>query len=132
MDDPPAASRGGGDSGPGRAAAIAGGTEGSPTGGEQVRGRAGLGGKPWSLSGGPRAPGTRAPRDRRAARPGLRRPFPAAAAAGASAPLGGGAPGPPGRPQVHDRLGSREVPGSWRGWVACSEGDADVGFLNGV
>lgn len=129
---PPAASRGGGDSGPGRAAATGcrhclprRRLEGPPGGGEQVRGQAGPGGEAGSLSGGHKRRGP-APRGR-AARPGLRHPFPAAAAAPAGYPRG--AVGPwalLGALRSHGQVGSCEVPGSGRGWVARSPRDANV------
>lgn len=128
--DSPAASRGGGDSGPGPAVATASRVvaprdrRAAESRSESRRGGAGRPGRC------PRAAGGGDPRpEGRAARPGLRCPFPAAAAAPAGYPRGAvGRWGLLGV-SVHGQVGSCEVPGSWRGWVARSQRDATVGLF---
>lgn len=117
--DPPAASRGGGDSGPGtggRSCPPRRGTAGRRRAGQRP---AGLGrGAPIGVRG-RRAEGTRARETRRAAGPAP------------PLPRGTWGAGLPRSPRVHRQGRPRGVPGGCRGRLASSQGDADVGFLMG-
>lgn len=96
-------------------------------------GRGGAGREAPVLVRGPRAPGTRARRDCGAARPGLRRPYPAAAAAGGQRALGRWGSGPSSSAPSGPRPGRvLRGPGEPEGPAACAQGDADVGFLRGA